>query len=175
MRTWVLVVSVVVALCAPVLGHHSYSELYIEADTIEVEGEVIEFQYRNPHSWIHVMGQEAFGKPKPYAAEWASVSRLERDGITARTLKAGDIVRIWASPSRNPNDNRIHLKRIERRSDRWKWGGQNGRTAATTAGTLAARTADPESPSAIRGGAPAWDRRAWPVAPVDSSPRLPRQ
>ena len=54
------------------------------------------------------------------------MSRLERDGITARTLKAGDIVRIWASPSRNPNDNRIHLKRIERRSDRWKWGGQGG-------------------------------------------------
>ena len=72
------------------------------------------------------MGQEPLGKPKPYAAEWASVSRLERDGITARTLKAGDIVRIWASPSRNPNDNRIHLKRIERRSDRWKWGGQGG-------------------------------------------------
>jgi len=126
-RSWWLVLGGVVILCAPVLGHHSYSELYIEADTIEVEGEVVEFQYRNPHSWIHVMAQEAFGgRPKPYAAEWASVSRLERDGINARTLKAGDIVRIWASPNRNPNDNRIRLKRIERRADRWKWGGQGG-------------------------------------------------
>ena len=124
MRTWVLVVSGVVVLCASVAGHHSLSEYYIEADTIEVEGEVVEFQFRNPHSWVHIMGQEVFGKPKPYAAEWASVSRLERDGITARTLKPGDIVRIWASPNRNPNDNRIRLKRIERRSDRWKWGGQ---------------------------------------------------
>jgi Family of unknown function (DUF6152) len=127
MRTWVLVVSGVVVLCAPVLGHHSLSEYYIEADTIEVEGEVVEFQFRNPHSWVHIMGQEVFGQPKPYAAEWASVSRLERDGITARTLKRGDIVRIWASPNRNPNDNRIRLKRIERRSDRWKWGGQQNR------------------------------------------------
>jgi uncharacterized protein DUF6152 len=125
MRTWVLVVIAVVALCAPVRGHHSFAEYYIEADTIEVEGEVIEFQYRNPHSWIHVMGREGFGQAKPYAAEWASVSRLERDGITARTLKVGDIVRIWASPNRNPNDSRIRLKRIERRSDHWKWGGQN--------------------------------------------------
>lgn len=125
MRTWVLVVSGVVVLCAPVLGHHSLSEYYLEADTIEVEGEVVEFQFRNPHSWVHIMGQEVFGKPKPYAAEWASVSRLERDGITARTLKPGDIVRIWASPNRNPNDSRIRLKRIERRSDHWKWGGQN--------------------------------------------------
>jgi hypothetical protein len=121
-----LVVSGVVVLCAPVLGHHSYTELYLESDTVEVEGEVIEFQYRNPHAWIHVMAQEGLGTRKPYAAEWASVSRLERDGINARTLKAGDIVRIWASPARNPNDNRLHLKRIERRADRWKWPGQSG-------------------------------------------------
>ena len=125
MRTWVLVVIGVVALCAPASGHHSFADFYVEADTIEVEGEVVEFQYRNPHSWIHVMGQEGFGERKPYAAEWASVSRLEREGINARTLKVGDIVRIWASPNRNPNDNRIRLKRIERRSDHWKWGGQN--------------------------------------------------
>jgi len=124
-RSWLLVLGGVLILCAPVLGHHSLSEYYIEADTIEVEGEVVEFQFRNPHSWVHIMGQEVFGKPKPYAAEWASVSRLERDGITAKTLRPGDVVRIWPRPTRNPNDNRIRLKRIERRSDHWKWGGQN--------------------------------------------------
>jgi hypothetical protein len=115
----------VAVLCATAQGHHSFAEYYIEADTIEVEGEVIEFQFKNPHSWIHIMAREAFGGAKPYAAEWASVSRLERDGINAKTLRPGDVVRIWASPNRNPNDNRIRLKRIERRSDRWKWGGQN--------------------------------------------------
>jgi len=83
-------------------------------------------QYRNPHSWIQILGQEPFGKPKTYAAEWASTSRLEQDGITKVTLRAGDSVRIWASPNRDPNDNRIRLKRIERRSDGWHWG-QNGR------------------------------------------------
>ncbi len=126
MRAWMLVVIGVVALCAPVRGHHSFAEYYIEADTIEIEGEVLEFQFKNPHSWIHVMVQEPFrGGRNLYAAEWASVSRLERDGITAKTLRPGDLVRIWASPNRNPNDNRIRLKRIERRSDRWKWGGDN--------------------------------------------------
>jgi|SoiMethySBSTD1v2_1073268.scaffolds.fasta_scaffold849252_2 hypothetical protein len=126
-RTWVLVGIGVAALCAPAQGHHSFAEYYIEADTIEIEGEVLEFQYKNPHSWIHVMGQEPFGGGrKPYAAEWASVSRLERDGITAKTLRPGDVVRIWASPNRNPNDTRIRLKRIERRADHWTWGGQNG-------------------------------------------------
>jgi hypothetical protein len=121
-RRWLLVMVGVVSLCTPAWGHHSFADYYIESDTIEVEGEVLEFQYKNPHSWIHVIGQEAFGGRKAYAAEWASVSRLERDGITAKTLRPGDVVRIWASPNRNPNDNRIRLKRIERRFDRWSWG-----------------------------------------------------
>jgi len=125
-RTWLLVGIGVALLCAPAQGHHSFAEYYIESDTIEVEGEVLEFQFKNPHSWIHIMGQETFGGRKPYAAEWASVSRLERDGITAKTLRPGDVVRIWASPNRNLNDNRIRLKRIERRADHWKWSGQNG-------------------------------------------------
>ena len=123
---WVGVLGAVVILSAPVFGHHSFASYYVEQDTIEVEGDVVEFQYRNPHSWIQISGQEPFGQPKIYAVEWASTSQLERTGITKLTLRAGDSVRIWASPNRNPTDNRIRLKRIERRSDGWKWG-QNGR------------------------------------------------
>jgi hypothetical protein len=69
-----------------------------------------------------------FRRPKVYSVEWASVSRLERDGITKRTLREGDLVRIWASPNRNPNDNRVRLKRIERRGDKWSWGQNRGET-----------------------------------------------
>jgi hypothetical protein len=48
-------------------------------------------------------------------------SQLERDGITRQTLRVGDSVRIWGSPSRNPNENRSRLKPIERRADGWEW------------------------------------------------------
>ena len=123
---WALVLGGVAILCAPLLGHHSFAVYYIEADTIEIEGDIVEFQYKNPHAWIQIVGQENFGRPKAYAAEWASTSRLDRDGITKNTLHVGDSVRIWAAPSRDPNDNRIRLKRIERRSDGWQWG-QNRR------------------------------------------------
>ena len=119
---WTLVVSGIVSLSTPLVGHHSFAEFYIEEDTIEVEGEILEVQYKNPHSWIHVQGQDPFGRPRVYSAEWASVSRLERDGITKRTLREGDWVRIWASPSRNPKDSRVRLRRIERRGDHWSWG-----------------------------------------------------
>ena len=123
---WALVLGGVAILWAPLLGHHSFAVYYIEADTIEVEGDVLEFQYKNPHAWVYVVGEEPFGRPKAYAAEWTSTSQLERAGITKDTLHVGDRVRIWASPNKNPTDNRIRLKRIERRSDGWRWG-QNGR------------------------------------------------
>jgi hypothetical protein len=123
-RSWTLaVLCVAMLLSARLQGHHNFADIYLEADTIDIEGEVVEFQYRNPHSWIHVQSQDAFGVQKVYSGEWASVSRLEREGITRDFFKIGDRLRIWASPNRNPNDNRIRIKRIERRSDKWKWGG----------------------------------------------------
>jgi hypothetical protein len=123
---WALVLGGGFILARPVLAHHSFATYYIEQDTIEVEGDVVEFEYKNPHSWIHIMSRDPFGKPKAYDVEWASTSQLENDGITKRTLHSGDFVRIWASPNRDPSDNRIRLKRIERRSDGWQWG-QNRR------------------------------------------------
>jgi hypothetical protein len=116
------VLSGILAFGAPLLAHHSFAVYYIEADTIDVEGDVVEFQYRNPHSWIFVQGREGSDRPKVYAAEWTSVSQLERVGISKTFFKTGDSIRIWASPNRNPSDNRVRIKRIERRSDGWKWG-----------------------------------------------------
>ena len=107
---------------APLVAHHSFSDYYLEQDTIEVEGVVVQFQYQNPHAWVHIMGEDQFGRQRRFAAEWASRSRLGDDGIKRDTLQEGDRVRIWASPSRNPNDNRIRLKRIERPRDGWQWG-----------------------------------------------------
>ena len=117
-----LVLAGVVALGGPALAHHSFGLFYLDKDTIEVEGDIVEFQYRNPHSWIQMAGQEPFGQLKTYAAEWVGTSQLERLGITKRTLRTGDRVRLWASPNRDPNDNRVRLKRIERPSDGWQWG-----------------------------------------------------
>ena len=117
------IVAAVILLGAHTLAHHTFAASYLEDDTIEIEGRIVEFQYRNPHAWIHVEGLEPGGRvSRLYAAEWVGTSRLEREGITRATLRAGDMVRIWAAPHRNPTDNRVHLKRI-RRSDGWEWGG----------------------------------------------------
>ncbi len=119
---WTLALAALLTAGTPLLAHHSYATYYLVDDTMEIEGRVVEFQYKNPHSWVHIQSRDAFGREAVYSAEWASVSRLERDGINARTLREGDTVRIWASPNRNPRDNRVRLLRIERRGDHWSWG-----------------------------------------------------
>jgi hypothetical protein len=108
------------------LAHHSFAVSYLESDMVDIEGDVVEFQWRNPHSWVFVQGSEPFGQPKIYAGEWVSTSQLDRNDIDKKWFKPGDRVHIWFAPNKNPNDNRVHLKRIERKSDGWKWQGNRG-------------------------------------------------
>ena len=67
-RSWTMaILCVAMVLSARLQGHHNFADIYLEADTIDVEGEVVEFQYRNPHSWIHIQAQDTFGAPKVYS------------------------------------------------------------------------------------------------------------
>ena len=61
-----------------------------------------------------------------YGAEWANPGRLSQQGITRETLKPGDKVIVTGSPPRDPLNIALHLKRIERPADGWRWvgGGQ---------------------------------------------------
>jgi hypothetical protein len=123
MRSIVIVILVTLGLglTAPASGHHSFAAYYFEDQSIEIEGAIVEVQFKAPHTWVHLNTRDDSGKEKRYAAEWANPSRLERDGMTKDTLKVADVVRIWGSPSRDPNDGKIHLKRILRPTDGWEW------------------------------------------------------
>jgi hypothetical protein len=124
MRTLAVGVLATVGLTVPVSGHHSFAAYYFEDQSIEIQGDIVEVQFKAPHVWVHINTRDGSGKEKRFAAEWANPSRLERDGMTKDTLKVTDLVRIWGSPSRDPNDSRIHLKRIVRPSDGWEWRGR---------------------------------------------------
>jgi hypothetical protein len=117
-----LIAGGLLAASVPARAHHSFAGYYIEKDTVEIEGDVVQFQFKNPHSYLFVEAQDAFGQRHVYSAEWTAVSRLEEDGITDKTLKPGERVRIWGSPGRNVNEYRIRLKRI-RFEDGRMWGG----------------------------------------------------
>ena len=106
----------------PAYAHHSFAADYFENQTLSIRGELIEFEYRSPHTWVHVQAKDDKGQMQRFAAEWANPNRLARQGITKDTLKAGDYVVLTGSPSRNPGEYKLHLKSIERPADGWKSG-----------------------------------------------------
>jgi Family of unknown function (DUF6152) len=102
-------------------AHHSFAAHYFEEQTVSVEGELLEFEYKSPHAWVHVMAKDDDGEMQRYGAEWAGPGRLQQRGVKADTLKPGDWVIISGSPGRNSAERRIHLKSIKRPADGWSW------------------------------------------------------
>jgi Family of unknown function (DUF6152) len=118
-----LVVLLAVLSTTAVRGHHSFSAYYYEDQSVSITGAVVEFEYRNPHAWVHVLAVDQRGQTQKYGAEWGSPARLRGRGVTKDTLRPGDQVILTGSPSRTPSDYKLHLKRIERPADGWKWEG----------------------------------------------------
>jgi Family of unknown function (DUF6152) len=111
----------------PVHGHHSFAAYYFEDQTVSFEGELAEFEYRNPHAWVHIEARDDLNRMQKVSAEWSNPGRLSRQGITRDTLKPGDRLILTGSPARNPSEYKMHLKRIERPADGWTWAGRGAR------------------------------------------------
>lgn len=108
----------------PAYSHHSFAAYYFEDRTITIEGTLVELDYRNPHVWIHIAAQDNNGRVGRVSAEWSNPSRLSQQAITKDTLKPGDRLIMTGSPPRDPTEYKMHVKRIERPADGWKWIGR---------------------------------------------------
>ena len=107
---------------APLLAHHSFAATYFEDKTETIEGDLVQFVFRNPHTFVHLDVTGGEGKTR-WAIEWASGQALAGQGITRETLKIGDHVVIGGSPGRNAEEHRMRMRSITRPKDGWKWSG----------------------------------------------------
>src|SRR5688500_6276006 len=105
----VLLVATASFIGAQAYAHHSFAATYLEDQTAQIEGELVQFLFRNPHSFVHVMVKEKDGAMVRYAVEWGGAGQLGGQGVTRETLKAGDHVIITGSPGRNPKDHRVRM------------------------------------------------------------------
>jgi hypothetical protein len=105
------------------VAHHSFAATYFENKTQKLEGNVVQFMYRNPHSFVQIEAPDARGAVQRWSVEWGPSGQLGRQGVTRDTLKPGDHVVIIGNPGRYPDDHRLRMVNITRPSDGWKWGG----------------------------------------------------
>jgi hypothetical protein len=119
---WTLAI-VMVAGAASVYAHHSFGAFYHEDQSITLQGEVRELQFRSPHVLLMFNGRTPQGQIAMYTAEWSNPRRLG-ETMNKDTLKPGDVVVVTGAPGRVASEYKLHLKSIRRLSDGWSWGGR---------------------------------------------------
>ena len=98
-----VVTSVVLAIlfhASPAQPHHS-NVGYEVTKVITVTGVVREFQWVNPHTWVHLIVEDGKGGKAEWAAEGRAPGILLRAGWTRNSLKPGEKVTIDMSPAKD--------------------------------------------------------------------------
>lgn len=82
-------------IAAPALAHHSFA-MFDQTKQQSVQGTVTEFQWTNPHAFIHVKAGADV-----YEVELNSPNNLKRQGWRSDSLKPGDKITIVLNPLRD--------------------------------------------------------------------------
>jgi uncharacterized protein DUF6152 len=107
-------------------AHHSYGATYDTSKEIKLEGKLVQFVYRNPHSFVHVQAPDSSGAMQRWSIEWAGTAQLDNQGIKRESLKVGDVVVIMGRPSRVSGEYRALMVSLKRPVDGFSWGARQG-------------------------------------------------
>jgi len=122
-RMLLLVIGAALTAVTAVDAHHSYAATYDVSKQVKLEGKLVQFVYRNPHSFVTVQAPDESGAPQRWAVEWAGTTQLGSSGVTRESLKVGDEIVVTARPSRVPGEYRALMVTLKRPSDGFAWGG----------------------------------------------------
>ncbi len=97
----------------PAAAHHSRA-IYDEDQTIRLEGIVSEFEWANPHVYLHVETRSESGEPVVWAIEHGSTTAMKKRGWSPGTFVPGDEVIVQAHPGRNSTRNMALVYSVEK-------------------------------------------------------------
>jgi hypothetical protein len=84
----------------PAAAHHSFA-MFANDQVQTVAGAVKDFEWVNPHSWLHVETVNAAGKPEEWAFEMGAPQQLSRRGWTQNAVKVGDKISVTFHPMKD--------------------------------------------------------------------------
>jgi hypothetical protein len=125
-RIFLFVIAAMMLTAAVAYAHHSYAATYDVGKEVKLEGKLITFQYKNPHSYVTIQAPDAKGVVQRWSVEWAGTSQLSNRGINQESLKVGDAIVIVGRPSRVPGELKLLMVNLTRPSDGFSWGTRSG-------------------------------------------------
>ena len=123
-----LLAAALLAFSVAAYGHHSFAATYHQDQTVTIEGRLVQFSFRNPHSIVNVESTDPKTGKIRWTIEWAGSTQLAGNGVTTDSLKYGDLVIITGNPGRNPDEHRIRLVTVKRSDGTFTWGTKAGET-----------------------------------------------
>src|SRR5215471_21476147 len=81
-------------------AHHSFAPHFDIKKPVSISGKVVEFEARNPHSYLHIRAVDESGRTEEYVCESHGVTQLTRIGITPQLFKVGMKLSVTGSASR---------------------------------------------------------------------------
>ena len=126
MRNVILLLFAFVLVGSGAMAHHSYGATYETKKEIKLEGKLVQFVYRNPHSFVHMQAPDESGAMQRWAVEWSGTAQLANSGVQRDSLKVGDAIVVSGRPSRVAGEYRILMVRLVRPSDGFSWGSRGG-------------------------------------------------
>ena len=81
----------------PAIAHHSFA-MFDPEKLITQPGMVKEFEWTNPHVWLHVLAPDATGKPVEWSFEMQATAQASSGGWKPDTVKPGDKVVVEFHP-----------------------------------------------------------------------------
>jgi hypothetical protein len=97
MKGRILIGCLAVLACAQALAHHSFA-MFDQTKQVTLQGTVREFQWTNPHAFIHIDVPNAAGGADTWEVELNSPNNLKRQGWKSSSVKPGDHVTLILNP-----------------------------------------------------------------------------
>ena len=121
-RLLLAIVGVALLTGTSAYAHHSYAATYDVEESVRLEGRLIQFALRNPHSYVHITAPDENGDVQRWSVEWSAPGTLSRQGVSRDTLRSGDEIVLTVRPSRVRGEYRALMLTLERPKDGLSWG-----------------------------------------------------
>ena len=119
-RSLALLSGGLLGLATPAYAHHSFIAHYVDDSMVSVEGVVIEFQFRNPHSFVYIENTNDAGEVETWALEMHNTIRMGKMGFTKASFQPGEHVTATGNRARD-GSNRMRLDMLQRPADDFEY------------------------------------------------------